>query len=295
MEGGFRWPTLHLLTTLRTVSKSKSGTQNTGGMPERHGSPVSTSPKVGPFLCLLDVHGGVWTNGDRTQNVYLDQQLANSGLCIVAIDFRLAPQHPYPAQVADVNFATRWLKANAPEFNADPHCIGILGTSSGGHTVMLSAMKPFDSLYTTLPLIEASALDATVVWVLALWPVLDPYARYLYAQKAKRDNLVTMTNGYFLTEKAMKEGNPQLILDRGEKVQLPPVLVIQGTSDDNIPLFIPQRFAKSYRTAGGELELELFAGMPHGFARQPGSETQRALEIMKAWLARRLSAQKTGT
>ena len=67
----------------------------------------------GPFPALLDVHGGVWTNGDRTANEVMNRALAESGIVVAAVDFRQPPNHPYPAQVADVNFATRWLKTNA--------------------------------------------------------------------------------------------------------------------------------------------------------------------------------------
>ncbi len=242
----------------------------------------------GPFPALLDVHGGVWSEGDRTNNVLLDNYLAASGLVVAAVDFRLAPRYPYPAQVADINFSIRWLKVHAGEFNACPDRIGTMGTSSGGHTVVLSAMRPHDPRYTNLPLPEAPAVDATVAWVMALWPVLDPYKRYRYAQKTARERLVTLTEGYFLTEEAMQEGNPQLLLDRQEKVQLPPVLVIQGTADANIPLAIPEQFARSYRQAGGHLDLELFTGMPHGFAYQPGPETRRALQLMTTWVSRQL-------
>ena len=87
----------------------------------------------------------------------------------------------------------------------------------------------------------------------------------------------------------MKEGNPQLILERGEPTELPPVLILQGTADDNVPLSIPYRFVESYRAAGGNVELELFPGMPHGFARDPGTETDRALALAKAFIARQLN------
>ena len=64
---------------------------------------------------LLYVHGGVWSGGQRSSDAAQLQALAESGLVIVAIDFRLAPQHPYPAQVQDVNLAVRWLKAHGGE------------------------------------------------------------------------------------------------------------------------------------------------------------------------------------
>ncbi|MBI4329701.1 MAG: alpha/beta hydrolase [Chloroflexi bacterium] len=245
----------------------------------------------GPFPALIYVHGGVWSQGSRTDGAFLNRQLAASGMTVVAIDFRPAPQHPYPTQVADFNFATRWLKAHAGEFNADPRLVGAMGASSGGHTVVLSAMRPHDPRYTAFPLLEAPAVDATVAWVIALWPVLDPYARYLYAGKNGRQELVAATDGYFLTEEAMQEGNPQLVLERGEAVERPPVLVIQGTADNNIPLSIPKRFARSYRLAGGELDLEFFPNMPHGFASRPGPETEHALDIIKKWIARRVATR----
>ena len=243
----------------------------------------------GPFPALLDIHGGAWNRGSYTNNERIDQALAESGLVVAAVELRLAPQHAYPSQVADVNYATRWLKSRAGDFNADPRSVGGLGTSSGGHTAMLSAMRPEDPRYRAFALGEADdRVDATLSYVLAGWPVLDPYARYLYAQQNGYDRLAESTEAYFLTKEAMREGNPQFILDRRERAQLPPVLIIQGTADDNVPLSIPHRFVEAYRSAGGDVELELFPGMPHGFGSKPGAESDRAIALMKAFIARHL-------
>jgi acetyl esterase len=244
---------------------------------------------AGPFPALLDVHGGAWNRGSYTNNERIDQALAESGLVVAAIALRLAPQYPYPAQVADVNYATRWFKAHARDFNADARMVGGLGTSSGGHTIMLSAMRPQDPRYRAFALEGADdKVDATLSYVLAGWPVLDPYARYLYAKESGYDRLMESTEAYFLTKEAMREGNPQLILERRESAELPPVLILQGTADDNVPLSIPHRFVEAYRAAGGAVELELFPGMPHGFGSKPGAESDRALALMKAFVARRL-------
>jgi acetyl esterase len=243
----------------------------------------------GPFPALLDVHGGAWSAADRTSNAPMDQALAASGLVVAAIDFRLAPAHPYPASISDVNYATRWLKAHAAELGADPRGLGALGSSSGGHMVMLSAMRPRDPRYAALPLPEAPAADATLAYVLALWPILDPYRRYQFARETGRTELVTRTEGYFRTPEAMQEGNPQGVLDRGEPAELPPTLIIQGTADNNLPLDMIERFVASYRAAGGTIELELFPGMPHGFGNTPGPEADRALELMKRFIARQLA------
>ena len=246
----------------------------------------------GPFPVLLDIHGGAWNGGSRTSNPQIDQALAASGMVVAAVDFRLAPQYPYPAQVADTNYATRWFKAHAAKFKGDARSIGIVGFSSGGQTALLSAMRPHDPRYSEIPLPEAPALDATVTYVLSFWGVLDPYARYLYAQKAGRAELVKASEAYFLTTEAMQEGNPQYILNRGEPVTLPPTLLIQGTSDANVPLEIPKHLAAAYRKAGGAIEMHIFPNMPHGFAGWPAPEVERALGITKAFVSSRLADLK---
>jgi acetyl esterase len=243
----------------------------------------------GPFPGLLDVHGGAWNRGDRAGDRVMNQALAASGIVVAAIDFRLAPDHTYPAQVVDTNYAIRWFKAHAQDFNVDLQSIGAMGCSSGGHTVMLSAMRPNDSRYAALPLPEYGQVDASLQYLLCCWPVLDPYARYVYAKGAGEARLQASSEAYFLNDETMHEGNCQEILERGEEVKLPPTILIQGTNDSNVPLSIPQRFDEAYRKAGGHLELEMFPDMVHGFGNTPGPESDRAIGLMKGFIARQLS------
>lgn len=243
----------------------------------------------GPFPLLLDVHGGVWSQLDRTLDALVDHALAASGVVVAAIDFRQAPQHPYPASIADVNYATRWLKVHARDFKADPRIIGGLGMSSGGHLVMLSAMRPRDARYAALLPAAPPNVDAVLGYVICLHPILDPYARYLFAQQTGRADLVRGHDDYFQTAQAMQEGNPQLILARGERVNLPPVLVLQGTADRNVTLEMQERFAAAYRAAGGSIDLVTFPGAQHGFTLSAGPETERAIALVKAFIAARMT------
>ena len=248
----------------------------------------------GPFPGLLDIHGGAWNRGERPDDRVTNHSLAASGIVVAAIDFRLAPDHPYPAQVIDTNYATRWFKAHAKDFNVDPQSIGGMGSSSGGHTVMLSAMRPSDPRYAALPLPESDApegdaIDASFRYLLCCWPVLDPYARYVYAKGAGEEILSVSSEAYFLNEEAMHEGNPQEILERGEKAELPPTILIQGTNDRNVPQSIPTRFEEAYRKAGGHLELEWFPDQVHGFGNTAGPESDRAIALMKGFVAKQLS------
>ena len=243
---------------------------------------------AGPFPALVDVHGGVWTNGDRSANEVIDRGLAESGMVVAAVDFRQSPNHPYPAQVADVNFATRWLKSQAASFNADESTVGGIGGSSGGHTVLLSAMRPHypDYSYIDLPGTDA---DATLKYLLLAWPIVDPYSRYRFVQETGNDRIISLSEGYFLTADAMKEASPFHILQRGETPALPPALIVQGTADSNLPVPVTEQFVAAYREAGGDIELELFPDMPHLFANTPGHESDQAILLMKKFAAKRLS------
>jgi acetyl esterase/lipase len=182
----------------------------------------------------------------------------------------------------DINYAIRWLKAHAGKLAINADAVGLSGQSSGGHLAMLSAMRPTDPRYTAMaspeatpveaPVVEAPVVDASVKAVVMQWPVINPLSRYRNAVRLVESgnppawvgDIPSRHDLYWKTEAAMEEGNPMLILERGEKVQLPPALWIQGRPDpthdyrDPVGTFDgnePERFAANYRKAGGSLEL----------------------------------------
>ena len=247
---------------------------------------------AGPFPVLLDLHGGAWNNKDRTANSMMDESLARSGILVVAIDLTRAPEAPYPASVQDANYGVRWLKFKAREWNGDAATIGALGSSSGGHEVELLAMRPNDPRYNALKLAEAPHLDATVNYIATRSPVSNPYERYLNAERLGRDEMMQNSKSYFNPWETIHEANPQEILDRGEKVTLPPLLIMQGELDDNVRPAVQEKFANSYRSAGGDCQYELFAGCEHLWIDEPGLMTERAHEMVKSFIAKQLRAKK---
>ena len=244
----------------------------------------------GPFPVLLDVHGGAWNDQDRTANAPVDERLAASGILVVAIDVRLAREAPYPGSVADVNYGIRWLKAKAREWNGEPETLGALGSSSGGHVLELCAMRPHDARYTVYPLPEAPHLDATLMYVIARSPISNPLARYEQAQKMQRATLITNSELYFNPWDSIFDANPQHILERGEAVILPPMFVLQGELDDNVLPAVQEHFVATYRAAGGKIDYEVFPGAEHRWIIQPGPQTDRAIDMIKAFIARQLQA-----
>ena len=243
----------------------------------------------GPFPALLDLHGGAWNNQDRTANAPMDENLARSGILVVAIDLTRAPEAPYPASVQDANYGVRWLKSKAREWNGDPASVGALGSSSGGHEIELCAMRPHDPRYNVYPLPDASNVDATVKYVVARSPVSDPFARYQQAERRQWQEMIENSKTYFNPWDNIHEGNPQEILERGEKVSLPPMYILQGELDDNVLPSVQERFADTYRKTGGSCDFEVFEGCEHRWVATPGPNTDLAYEKIKAFIARQLN------
>lgn len=241
----------------------------------------------GPFPAAVDVHGGAWILHDRNQNARLDDGLAASGIVVATPEFRKPPEGSYPVSIADNHLAIRWLKANAETLGSRADLVGGIGTSSGGHQLMLCALRPSDPRYAALALREAPAADATLRFAVACWSVLDPLARYRNAQQKQQQNLLAGHAGYWNSdEAAMADGNPQLILERGGFTSLPPLLIVQGTNDDNLTPDMADRFAQAYLAAGGEVTLRKFEGQQHSFVmREPDApHSQEAIAAIAAYI-----------
>jgi acetyl esterase len=240
----------------------------------------------GPFPAVLQVHGGAWNNKDRTdgQNIALD--LAEAGIVVLSIDFRNAPEAPYPASLQDINYGIRWLKAHAREFGSSAGQVGAYGTSSGGHQILLAAIRPDDPRYRALPLKDAPGMDAKLAYVISGWGVLFPLERYKLAKAKGDEELAKGHDRFFGNKETQIEATPALIIERGEKVYLPPALVFQGTKDQWTAPELAERFAADYRKAGGSVDLLLLDGARHTFLNEHPFEPNsvKALETMIAFI-----------
>src|SRR4051812_23954714 len=95
----------------------------------------------GPHPAVVLVHGGGWLSGSKEGYQAMGPRLARHGYAACAIDYRLAPQYPYPAALDDCQRAVRWLRAHAPDFDLDARHVGALGDSAGGHLVALMGVR----------------------------------------------------------------------------------------------------------------------------------------------------------
>jgi acetyl esterase len=268
---------------------------------------VHTPRGAGPFPALVEVHGGGWCAQDRFTEKLRHEAMASNGIVSIALDFRSGLEAPYPASLQDINYAVRWAKLQAAKLKTRPELIGISGQSSGGHQAMLTAMRPHDARYAAIPLAGGSAHDASVRCVVMSWPVINPFSRHGHAKRlvasadppAWAKAAVPRQVDYWQSEANMAEGSPMLILERGEKVQLPPAVWFQSHGDkmhdykdldSDFPGNEPQRFAANYRKAGGEIALEYFQGGQHPGHSPDLSQTGDMFERMVAFVHGRIKA-----
>jgi acetyl esterase len=244
---------------------------------------------AGPFPVVLDLHGGAWNNKDRFAEEPMDRSLASSGLLVVAIDMTRAPEAPYPAAVQDANYAVRWLKVNAKTWNGDASKVGVYGSSSGGQVAELLAMRPHDPRYNALPLPGGARVDATVAYIAMRSPVSNPLARYENAVTMKREPMMNNHKTFFIPWDTIHESNPQEILDRREKITFVPFLIMQGALDDNVRPAVQEKFVAAYKAAGGDVQFHVFEDSEHEWVAKPGPQTDKAREMVKAFIARQLN------
>jgi acetyl esterase len=224
-----------------------------GDIPVRIYTPEGRAPL--PILVYL--HGGGWVIGSLETHDPICRQLANGAGCVVvSVDYRLAPEHPYPAAAEDAYAAARGVHANAASLGGDPKRIAVGGDSAGGN---LSAV---------VSLMARDRGGPPLVHQLLVYPVTDapgPTASY-------RDN----GRDYFLTTDMMQWfWNHYLGKDPGcrdayacplrarDLRGLPPALVITAELD---PLRDEgEAYAARLREAGVPVTLSRYDGMIHGF------------------------------
>jgi len=249
----------------------------------------------GPFPAILDVHGGAWTVGDRTNGVLFNRALASRGFLVAAIDFRDGPNFKHPAASHDVANAIRWLRINAERFNADVSKLGLIGSSSGGHLALHAAITPHVPADESAVVFqgeteakEFAGVSAEVSYVIALWPVSDPFFRYRYAKRAKLERLVSAHDGYFETEAAMRQASVTRIIAAGEAGTLPPAMIVQPGEDANVPVEMTFELLRAWQSRGGYIEYSYYPDQPHAFGHRPSESTSAMVQGIIDFAVRQL-------
>jgi alpha-L-fucosidase 2 len=227
---------------------------------------------LGPFPTCVLVHGGGFVRGDKQTYIKpLFGPLSEAGFTWFSINYRLAPEHRWPACAEDVETAVGWVRSHAKEYKVDSRRIALIGESAGGHLV--------------------SYVGARSAKALGLAAVVPFYAPHDLEFQVKNRNALgeSMQALLGLTElndeawKRLHDASPSTYVHAG----MAPYLLIHGDKDAQVPYAQSTRFQEQMKAAGNSCELITIAEGAHGMGgwEKLGSDYQRQLVV---WLKKTL-------
>jgi len=235
-----------------------------GGSSELRLDLATPAQGAGPFPALVCIHGGSWRSGDKSWYRSQIVTFAEQGYVAVSINYRLAPEYKFPAQIEDAKCAVRFLRAHAAELKINPAKISAIGDSAGGHLALLLAfMDPADGLEGNGGYSDQSSKVQAVV---NHYGPADLTVNEKWAQGQK------VQANYFLDTNdpaapVVARASPVTYIDSAD----PPVLTFHGTADPIVPVEQARRLHDVLKKAGVSERLELIEGAGHGW-----NEEQRA-------------------
>jgi len=218
---------------------------------------IYTPSGNGPFPVLVFFHGGGWVICDLDTHDDICRSLTNQAACIVvSVDYRLAPEHKFPAAPEDCYAATRWVAGNAAQLNGDSSRVAVGGDSAGGNLAAVISQMARDQG------------GPPLVFQLLIYPATD--------FKANTPSIEENADGYFLSKQDMIWFTNHYLNDEKDKLNplasplkasdlsgLPPALIITAQYD---PLRDEgELYGQRLKAAGVPVTISRYNGMMHGF------------------------------
>jgi acetyl esterase/lipase len=231
---------------------------------------------------LVQVHGGAWTIGAKDQQgLLLMNRMAQRGWVCVAMNYRLAPKHPFPAQIIDVKKAIAWTRENIASYGGDPSYLVITGGSAGGHLAALAALTPGEPDYQ--PGFEEA--DTSVAGCVPFYGVYDLGGiTGLKSAIAMRD--------HFLGPRVFKE-DPKTHLDDFVKASplahvspdAPDFFVLHGANDSLVDVRQARAFVEKLKAESkATVTYAEFPGTQHAFEVFGSIRSHHVIRAVERWL-----------
>lgn len=237
-----------------------------------------------PVPAVIYLHGGGWARGDKTDDAQTRlQPLVEEGIAVVAVQYRLAPQAVYPAQIHDVKAAVRWTRAQAAKYGLYPDSIGLWGVSAGAMLASLAGLSSNDPALEGRSLGDAndqsSLVQAIVHWFGPTDFVTSATRSPLEARILPPPFELTLFGPGSAEELATKacEASPL------EHVtpDAPPILIMHGDRDRLVPIAEAEMFHKTLSRRGVESTFVTVAGVGHD---DPAFDSPTNIGITAAFL-----------
>ena len=226
--------------------------------------------REGDLPAVLVVHGGAWRSGNRQQLRTYAKELAKRGIVCFAIDYRLAPEHKFPAQIEDCREAVKWIRANATEFKVDTERLGAIGYSAGGHLVCLLATtgeRPKEENGNVDTRIKAAAAGGAPTDFRS-FPDNGKWAEYWMGGDLKT------------CPDLFRDASATAFVDKEDA----PVFFFNGTVDKVVPIAWSQSCYEALKSIGVKTEMHSIEGAGHMEAARDVAALEKAFAFLEAEL-----------
>ena len=240
----------------------------------------------GPAPAVVFVHGGGWMHGDPSQAAGNALHFARRGIATIAISYRFAPAHRFPAQLDDVRRGLRYVRTHAAELGIDPERIALLGLSAGAHLAMLAHLAR--DVPALAPVLDDPTLDRVSEDVRAVIAHYGPYDLSRRAVLPPELDMIGALLGPRGDDPAwVRLASPLHQVESAATTA--PALLVHGMRDTLVSYRESERLHRALTAAGRASELVLLEDAPHAFQVDwRGRANQRANAAMDVFLARHL-------
>lgn len=237
---------------------------------------LPSNPVRKPVPVVVMIHGGAWISGSKKEMTPLAEALAEKGVAVANVDYRLAPKYKWPAMLDDCRDVFVYLQEHSAEFGIDPNRIGAIGGSAGAHLSMFLGMQD-------IPRAKGISRVLAVVNVFGPVDLTQDFEKNI----ANMVSVQVLGKKYEDATEDARKFSPITYID----AKTAPIYTLHGTIDPLVPIIQSERLNNAMKAAKVFHERVVIEGLGHGVSsKDPEVDKKIKTELNKAldWLVSRL-------